>query len=77
MNYSETQSERSVDGNQESRELFLQEFEAKLALLTDSKECIESTSDLVTKRLVAEPDIATQICPMWASKSLEARDSKK
>jgi len=45
--------------------------------LTDSKECIESTSDLVTKHLVAEPDIASQICPMWAHKSLEAKDSKK
>ena len=58
MNYSETQSERSVDYNQD-REHFLQELDAKLTLLTESKESIESTSDLITKRLVAEPDIAS------------------
>ena len=61
MNYSETQSELSVaDFNQyDSREHFLQDLDAKLTLLTESKESIESTSDLIAKRLAVEAEIAS------------------
>ena len=67
----------SLTSAEPTQEHTMQDLSVKLNLLTESKESIESTSDLISKKVAAEPEGIKQICEMWAGKMLEAKESNR